>query len=340
MNAAAKVEQRTTRVDLRAEAIRPDDLSQLIRGRVLLTSDSLGLSDLILRSYAQPPAEIELPPIRDYVVILHRGGRMTMDRRIDGPWRRQVLVPGDVAVLTRAARSMWHWTAPTESTHLYLSRDLLARVCADVFDRDVADVQLRDVLNSHDETLLACIESMTEEVRTYSLGGQLLVDALATQLCVHLLRHYADVRSREDRVRSAGLSRWAAKIVARYIEEHIDERLRLTELAQVGHLSVNHFLRQFKLSFGCAPHAYVMQRRLARAQRLLGKTRLPIKEVAVHSGFADQSHMSRAFQRYLQSTPGTFRDLSRVAPDGCDSSTFEVSNFNNPKVHLNNLNTL
>lgn len=299
------------------ETISPDEVCRVIApDRLLFASDALGFSDLILRSYAQSPGEVEVPPLRDYFLSMHLVSPMTMDRRIDaGSWRRELLVPGTVSVMTRAVPSMWHWTAPTEVTHLYLSPGSLTRVCAELFDREIADVQLRDVLKADDEILRSCIETMTAEVRTHGLGGQLLVDALATQVCVQLLRRYAEVtfhESHESRVRSAGLSRPQAKIVARYIEEHLDQKLRLAELAQVAHVSVNHFLRQFKLRFGCAPHVYVIQQRLARAQRLLAKTRLPIKDVAAHSGFADQSHLSRAFQRYLHTTPRLFRDIIRL----------------------------
>lgn len=294
------------------ELIRPADIPGVIRPvRLLLASDALGFHDVVLRSYAQAPSEVEVPPLRDYGLTLHQGPLMMMDRRIDGgPWRSELLIPGTVAMLTRAVPSEWHWSVPTEVTHLYLSRDLLARVSADVFDRDIADVELRDVLMADDEILRACIENIAEEVRTHGLGGQLLVDALATQLCVQLLRRYADITFHEDRVRDAGFSRLQAKIVARYIEEHLDQKLRLAELAQVAHVSANQFLRQFKRSFGCAPHVYVIRRRLECAQHLLAKTHLPIKEVAAHTGFADQSHMSRAFQRYLRTTPGSFRDRS------------------------------
>jgi len=59
-----------------------------------------------------------------------------MDRRVDGPWSRELLVPGNVSLLTRVEPSYWHWTADIEVTHLYLSQDVLARVSADVFDRD------------------------------------------------------------------------------------------------------------------------------------------------------------------------------------------------------------
>jgi AraC-like DNA-binding protein len=73
-------------------------------------------------------------------------------------------------------------------------------------------------------------------------------------------------------------------------------------------VSASHFLRQFKLRFGCPPHAYVLQRRLVRARDLLTKSRESIKVVAARSGFADQSHMTRAFQRHLRVTPRLYRE--------------------------------
>jgi AraC family transcriptional regulator len=236
-----------------------------------------------------------------------------MDRRVDGPWSRELLTPGNLSLLTRVEPSYWHWTADIEVTHLYLSQQVLARVSADVFDRDIADVRLRDVLKADDDVLRAGIAAMAEEVQTNNLGGQLFVDALATQVCVQILRHHALVTFREKPLGGAGLSALQAKLVSRYIDENIDQQLRLIDLANVARISVTHFLRQFKRRFGCAPHVYVIQRRLERAQRLLAKTSLSIKEVAASSGFADQSHMTRAFQKYLRTTPAAYRGW--ILPD-------------------------
>jgi AraC family transcriptional regulator len=125
-------------------------------------------------------------------------------------------------------------------------------------------------------------------------------------VCVPILRRFADVSFREDRS-TAGLSPLQTKMVAGYIEANLERQLSLEELAQIAHVSASHFLRQFKRRFGCAPHCYVIQRRLACAQRLLSKTRLPIKEIALKCGFSDQSHMTRMFQRYLNATPQGYR---------------------------------
>ena len=293
------------------ELILPEDVPRWVPGKVLLSSDTSRYSDLSLRVYEYRPLEVYVPPVRDYTLVVYRRGPTAMDRRIDGPWSREFLVPGNVSLLTRAEPSQWHWSADIEVTHLYLSGHALGRVSADIFDRDIADVRLRDILKVDDAVLRGAIATMEDEVRTNSLGGQLFVDALATQICVQILRHYSLVTFREKTVARAGLSSLQAKIVSRYIEAHLDQQLRLEELAKVAHLSVTHFLRQFKGRFGCAPHVYVIQRRLACARRLLEKTRLSIKEVAAGSGFSDQSHMTRAFQKYLRTTPRLYRVVTQ-----------------------------
>ena len=182
------------------EPIRPEDLPRWVPGKILLASDTSRFSDVVLRRYEYGPSEVFIPPLRDYGLVLYKRGPTSMDRRVDGPWSRELLVPGNVSLLTRVEPSYWHWTADIEVTHLYLSQEVLARVSADVFDRDIADVRLKDVLKVDDEVLRAGITAMAEEVQTNNLGGQLFVDALATQVCIQILRHHALVTFREKPV--------------------------------------------------------------------------------------------------------------------------------------------
>ncbi len=288
------------------ELLRSEDLPRWVPGKILLASDQLGWGQVLLRSYRYAPSEVFVPPMRDFLLIAYREGPTAMDRKVDGPWSRELVVPGNVSLLTRAEESHWHWTSEIEVTHIYLTRELLANVSAEVFDRDIADLHLQDILKTDDFVLRSGIAALTEEAQTHSLGGRLFVDTITTQLCIQLLRKYATVVFPENRS-TAGLSPLQAKLVAEYIEVNIDQQLSLAELARVAHVSASHFLRQFKLRFGTAPHYYVTQRRLACAQRLLSKTGLPIKEIAAKSGFSDQSHMTRVFQKYLRATPNAYR---------------------------------
>ena len=81
----------------------------------------------------------------------------------------------------------------------------------------------------------------------------------------------------------------------------------LEALAAVAGVGVWTFARHFRESFGRTPHAYVIERRIDRARRLLAQGGLPIKEVASVCGFADQAHMTRVFQTHLHTTPAALR---------------------------------
>jgi AraC-like DNA-binding protein len=80
---------------------------------------------------------------------------------------------------------------------------------------------------------------------------------------------------------------------------------RLTELAELAGISRFQLLRAFVREVGATPHAYLVQRRVFLARRLLAAGR-PIVEAAMDAGFADQSHLTLAFVRQFGVTPGRY----------------------------------
>ncbi len=115
----------------------------------------------------------------------------------------------------------------------------------------------------------------------------------------------ADMQAPE--VKAGGLAPWQAARVQRHIEIRLSERLSTADLAALVGLSENHFARAFKASLGIPPHAYMVQRRLLHAKRLILETDLPLSQVALESGLADQAHLSRLFRRCFGSTPSACR---------------------------------
>jgi AraC-like DNA-binding protein len=89
------------------------------------------------------------------------------------------------------------------------------------------------------------------------------------------------------------------------IDDAPDLPLTLSELASEAGLSRFQLLRGFRKVTGLTPHAYLVQRRLHLARRLIGKGR-PLAEAAAASGFSDQSHMTRLFIRIYGLTPGRY----------------------------------
>jgi AraC-like DNA-binding protein len=91
------------------------------------------------------------------------------------------------------------------------------------------------------------------------------------------------------------------------IDDDPQHSVTLAELAQAGGLSKFQLLRGFFRATGFTPHAYLVQRRIDLARRLIAR-RMPLAEAAFASGFADQSHMTRVFVRKYGVSPASYAD--------------------------------
>ena len=92
-----------------------------------------------------------------------------------------------------------------------------------------------------------------------------------------------------------------------YIERHVGEPVRVSDLAAVAHLSVSQFERLFRRIFHMAPMQYVAKVRINQACRMLARTDAKLTEVAMACGFFDHSHLTRQFTRAVGLPPGAFR---------------------------------
>ncbi|HTR84176.1 MAG TPA: helix-turn-helix domain-containing protein [Reyranella sp.] len=104
-----------------------------------------------------------------------------------------------------------------------------------------------------------------------------------------------------------GLTQATLRRVGGYVDNHLDGDLSVEILAGVAGLSASHFARAFKKSSGKTPYWFVLERRLAEARRLLRESSLPLAEVAMRVGFADQSHFARRFRQQAGVAPSQFR---------------------------------
>ena len=99
--------------------------------------------------------------------------------------------------------------------------------------------------------------------------------------------------------------------VIAFIEAHLHESIGLDDLARAAGLSANHFLRVFKLATGETPYHFLRTRRLERARHLLAEDAMPLAELALECGFANQAHFTAAFSREIGISPGRYRRALR-----------------------------
>ena len=94
------------------------------------------------------------------------------------------------------------------------------------------------------------------------------------------------------------------------IDDDPTEPLSLAELARDSGVSRYQFIRAFARELGLTPHAYIVQRRLSHARRLILAGQA-LAEVATCCGFSDQSHLHRCFVRQFGITPRRYRERLR-----------------------------
>jgi AraC family transcriptional regulator len=162
-------------------------------------------------------------------------------------------------------------------------------------------VELRDI-NSSVDVGLAHLAQAYEAISSRGMPvTQLYFDTLRQAMLDRIVLRHVSRPIRHGR--SETLVPAKARRVIDYIESNLDCDLHLVELCTVAGISRSHFARAFRNTIGMAPHAFVLQRRLARAVELLAPRQLSVREVAERCGFVDQAHLARAFKTQFGHPP-------------------------------------
>ncbi|HEX7390597.1 MAG TPA: AraC family transcriptional regulator, partial [Acidiphilium sp.] len=144
-------------------------------------------------------------------------------------------------------------------------------------------------------------------LRFHELFGLLTAPEAGPAIEEYLLRTLMRV-ARHHAVRPPYRERCAPQVrrVRQYLDEFPEAATSLADLAALAGVSRFQLIRGFARDVGMTPHAYLVQVRLRLVRRLLG-TGISPAEAALRAGFADQSHMTRAFVRQFGVTPGRYR---------------------------------
>jgi AraC family transcriptional regulator len=233
--------------------------------------------------------------------ISFTGHRRAVRRYSHGPTVEADIPPG-ASFVTGSADLHWlRVREPSESLEVYPPGELIHAVAAELGGS--TPLTLPDVTAAADPV----IWGIAAAFRAAVLGGRTMSDLDADirlrLLLGHVLITYGGLppaASSNGRLDARRLSR-----VVEFIEERLEGRLALRELADVAALSPFHFLRAFRRATGLTPHAYVTARRMERALRLLLTTDRPVLEIAARLGYANPAHFRRAFRRAFGVAPGT-----------------------------------
>jgi AraC family transcriptional regulator len=194
----------------------------------------------------------------------------------------------------------WHETgASTRVTFLYLD-------AAALHNSDDGDGALSPRMYFEDSLVWETASRLKNTIESGHARYLPYLEALSGVLAHELSRTKSDA-AHEPMVNRGGLASWQKRAVVDYIEEHPGKQVCLLTLAGLTRLSLHHFCRAFKQSFGIPPHQYQVQRRMEVAKLLLADQTTSVTDIALSLGYAQTSSFSTAFRKTTGWTPMAYR---------------------------------
>ena len=95
--------------------------------------------------------------------------------------------------------------------------------------------------------------------------------------------------------------------IKRYVKEHISDKLTLSEISRQEFFSKSYTSYLFKKETGKTLMNYVINEKMEKAKTLLIEGVLPLKEIALQTGFNDYNYFIRIFKKRVGTTPLQFR---------------------------------
>ncbi|NJK67168.1 MAG: helix-turn-helix transcriptional regulator [Leptolyngbyaceae cyanobacterium CSU_1_3] len=220
--------------------------------------------------------------------------------------RTGLYAKGDFGITPAQMPVFARWDSDDRFLQIRIASRLLQSVARETLDKNPDRLELLPEFRTRDPQLEAIGMMLLAELKQENLGGRLYIESLTNVLAVHLLRQYAAAKPRLT-VYKGGLPERQLLQVLDYIDTHLNQDIKLADLAQLLSMSQFHFSHLFKQSIGTAPYQYLLQQRVERAKQLLKQTDQSIVDIAFLCGFNSHSHLSKQFRQLTGITPTAYR---------------------------------
>ncbi len=256
-----------------------------------------------------PPNLGQMIGATQLTIAVHEDEPLKMEWRLPGAVdTEQRTILRDMAHINPADHPVFQrWSGRPQIMVIALDRTFLEPIVSEAFAAE--GVSLRPHIGLQDRDIANIAYGWRRELREGGAGGRLFAEGLATVLALHVYRTYGEGYPRLH-LAKGGLGPVRLSRVIGYIDAHLEADMGLRDLAAVAEVSPGYFGEQFKVSTGLTPFRFILERRIARAKELLLNRDVPIAEIALRAGFANQSHFTVNFRKLAGTTPARFRTES------------------------------
>jgi len=277
-----------------------------IDSAVSVVRPQLAITRLIARS-GIPERTASIPSERAYVVSVHLNHANSGEWELwtDEKYTKTGTWPvGGVAMCDLESNSSIRNPGSIDWIHYHVPRATLDSLSDDAGVPRAK--RLYCVYGTPDPTLNHLTQLILPCLNRPEMFSQLFMDSFTLMICSHLVGRYAQAHEAFPQFKG-GLAPWQRRRVVDLFHEHLDGGLKLETLADACGISVSHFARSFRRSFGTSAHRYLILKRVESAKALLSETNDSLVEVAAQTGFSDQAAFTRAFANVVGGTPAKWR---------------------------------
>lgn len=194
---------------------------------------------------------------------------------------------------------------PYHALHFHIPRSVFDALAVDCSAAPIGALDYPPGVGVRDATIANLGAAILADRRT-GAPTRLFLDHMTLALAAHVASRYGGMIPMSRGARG-GLAPWQARRAKEILTANLDGAVPLIEVARQCGLSIGHFSRAFRQSVGSTPHQWLVQRRLDAAKDLIRSCQMPLSNVALSCGFADQSHLTRVFTRQVGASPAAWR---------------------------------
>ena len=211
--------------------------------------------------------------------------------------------PGKICFFPADHSSQWIIGEQLRLLHLYFTDTHLNYLAMTAFDIDPRVLHLPDLTFKSDPRLSEGMQQLQRHLDQSDMSNRLLLQDLQQQLILYLLEQYSE---RKAAVIRGGLSPAIKSRIIDYMQAHIDQDIKLEQLANEACQSTYHFSHMFKQSTALSPYQFLVKQRMQLAATKL-RSDASIAQIAEDCGYSNSSRFARAFRAAYGVTPKAYQ---------------------------------
>jgi AraC family transcriptional regulator len=281
-------------------------VESFLAGDVVNSSRNRGWHGIEVMTARIARNELDVSGLTTHTLAINTALPFAVDSRVDGRAMSAVIPASGMMLIEAGVRSEWRWkNAALDMLHVSLDDAALHTAAAEL------GLPMRPEIRTNigfDDTALHHVGAAFARELTRPPGGALVAGGLRVAFIMRLLEQHSSAMGHpllRRPVKSLGTR--TLRRLDDYITEHLSADIGLDDLARQTGLSRFYFARAFRASCGISPYQYILERRVERARTLLAQRGSVLADVAVATGFADQSHLTRAIKVRYGVSPAVMR---------------------------------